>query len=291
MARIRDPEAYAGIGYTFNFAFPVLVDDNEPDRNEFGVRNFEGYYMDTGFCEQAGGSQAEIRAIGIDASGFPMTSGMKDVNISYRCGPRRCDLGTTGYSEEAPGRYALVTSLPPGCANPIISASKEGYIAFEKQMTENYLEIDMIKLRKLPVAVVKHTYSESAEEIMPGTERPLKKGDLLSVYIRLRDIPEPYDQFAMISYDDNESQQIEILEQDAQYDIDVMLQNYDTLVGGYKAQNLTISYSDLRNANELVLHVFEYQPRPTQDNEERNLKMLTYLMDKEYEEELKPTFR
>jgi hypothetical protein len=291
MARISDPDAFAGLGYVFQFAFPVLIDDNRPNREEFGVRNFQGYYIDTGFCEQAGGDVAEIRVIGVDEAGFRMTAGMSGVNISYRCIGRQCDLGQTGYDQNAPGRYALIRAMPPGCANPIIRAEKDGYLPIEGQLTEDYLELEMIKLRKMPFTVIKHTYSESSEGLVPGSEKPISKGDEVSLYLRLRNKPVEHDQYKMVQFGDNETGQIEIIEETAEYDIDLILQNYGTIVGGFKAENLTIKYSDFSGANEMVFHVFEYSPRPASDNEERQAKMMTLLMEMNYTEELKPTFR
>ena len=291
MVRINDPEAYAGLGYVLQFAFPVLIDDNMPNRDEFGSRSFVGYYMDEGFCEQGGGDVAEIRAIGVDEAGFKMTSGLREVSIGYRCVTRQCDLGKTGYDQNAPGRYALIREMPAGCANPIITAEKEGYLPAEGQLTGNYLELEMTKLRKLPFTVVKHTYRESSEEIVGGTESDLYKGDEVTIYMRLRNTPVQHDQSMTMAFGGNESGQIELVEETAQYDIDVMLQNYGTFVGGYKANNLTIEYSDLKNANEMVFHVFEYSPRPKKGDDERQANLAEYYTAMNYTEELRPTFR
>jgi len=288
--RIRDPEAYSGLGYIFQFAFPVLIDDNQPNRQSFGIRNFQGYYIDTGFCDQPGGTPSEIKVIGIDEAGFPMTSGLRDVNISYRCVSRRCNLGQTGYNQNAPGRYSLITDMPPGCSNPIIGASKTGYLPAEKQLIGDILEIEMKKLRKIPFTISKHTYRESSEELALEGNEELTRGDQISIYMRLLGNID-HDQHIMVRFDDNETQDIELVEETSQYDIEVMFHNYDTLIGGFKGKNITISSSDFRNANEMVLHVFEYKPRPTSQDEERQTKMLTYYLEGDYKEELKPTFR
>lgn len=286
--RIFDPESYGGRGYTFNFAFPVLIDDNEGNRETFGVREFQDYYVDTGFCEQAGGEVVEIKAIGRDAEGYLMTSGLRDVNISYHCFNQRCNLGITGYNMNAPGRYALITALPPGCSNPIIIAEKEGYLMGKAQLTGSKLDIDLTSLSRKNMVFEKHEYREDTG--LKKDSKELALGDKVSVYIKLRGYPVPHEIFFMYSYGDNETPTIDLVNEDAQYDIDIMLHNYDRFVGGYKAKNVTIEYSDFSGYEEAVFHVFEYQPRPTKTDD--IMAMTTFFMDEEgYAEDLAPTFR
>ncbi|MBN2111658.1 hypothetical protein JW707_01025 [Candidatus Woesearchaeota archaeon] len=285
--RIFDPSAYSGRGYTFQFAFPVLIDDNDANRETFGVRKFQDYYVDVGFCEQAGGDVVEIKAIGRDAEGYLMTSGLKDVNISYHCFNQRCTLGTTGYNMNAPGRYALITALPPGCANPIIEADKEGYLQGKAQLVGNKLDIEMTRLSRKNVVFEKHPYRKDAG--LSQNSEELAMGDTVSLYIKLRGYPVAHETFFTYSYGDNETPTIDLVEGDAQYDIDIMLHNYDRFVGGYKARNVTIKYSDLEGYEDAVFHVFEYRPRPTQSEDIMDMTM--FFMDEGYAEDLAPTFR
>ncbi len=286
-ARIQDPEAFGGQGYIFNFGFPVLIDDNKPNRETFGVRLFEDYYTSTGFCEDLGGDSAEIKVIGLDSEGYMMDSGLQGVKISYHCIDKRCELGETGYSASAPGRYSLVTTLPVGCNNPIIYAEKDGYLKASGQLTEKYLEIEMVKLKSLPLKIVKHNYRK--ETGVQQAQAGLAAGDEAIVYLQFRGQPSKNEQYIIISNNDNETQYLELVDGTASYDIDVMLNSYGKLIGGYRAKNLTISYDEIAGASEIVLHAFEYQPRPTTDQAE--LEMISYYMGNEYKEQLKPTFR
>lgn len=286
-ARLLDPEAYAGEGYIFQFGFPVLIDDNKPNREQFGVRLFEDFYTDLSFCENRGGDTFEIKAVGFDEEGYMMTSGMPDVNISYHCFDRHCLLGTTGYSPQAPGRYALITQLPLGCKNPIIEAEKSGYLKASGQLVEESLDLEMTKLRKMPFTIMKHPYLRGGGLQQQTLE--LSYGDEVALYIKLREHPAQHEQYLTYLYGQNETPEVEIVDGDASYDMDIMLNSHGRLVGGYRAKNITLSYGDFAGLSEMVFHVFEYRPRPTES--EDIAQMMNYFMGMTYQEELKPTFR
>jgi len=286
-ARISDPAAFNGQGFIFQFGFPVLVDDNEPDREQFGVRTFDDYFVDIGYCETTGGPTAEIRAVGLDSAGYFMASGLRDVNITMLCVNQRCLLGKTGYDSRAPGRYSLITSLPPGCANPVMLAEKDGYLNAMGQLTSEYLEIRMTKLTTIPVEFVKHPYF-ATRGIQPAV--PLGIGDEVSFYLRLRDSPVRHEYYNVYQYGQNETPYIELIDGEGQYKIELMLNNYGTMVGGYKVENITIDYSDFAGAEKIVFHLFEYRPRPVKTDQEKVFNMIMYYMGGEYEEELRPTF-
>ena len=233
-----------------------------------------------------GGEPVEIRATGFDEEGYMVDAGLQEVNISYHCFDRHCQLGQTGYSAQAPGRYALITSLPIGCANPIIEAKKSGYLPVKDQLIGNRLDLEMLKLSKLDIAVKKHYYRtgvgyQETVELGPG--------DHISIYLKLRDQPSRLEQYKVFEFGQNTTEFIELADTDAQYDIDVMLHNYDRFVGGYKAKNITIEYNDFQGENEIVLHVFEFRPRPIESNDV--FQMMTYYMGSTYKAQLKPTFR
>lgn len=285
VVRVNDPQAYDSQGFVFQFAFPVLINDNRASRESFGARLFQDYYVETGFCEKPGGPAVEIRVNGKDELGYSITSGIKDVNISYVCVNRRCQLGQTGYSPEAPGRYSLITSLPPGCSAPTIIAEKEGYLPAEKQLAGDSIEMEMTKLRKMPFTISKHVYSKFSEDIGPAQDMGV--GDEAIVYMRLRG-PQQFEQYFTAIYNDNRTNHIEFVDGEAQYDLDIMLYNYGLFVGGYKAENITLSYDDFGGLDNAEFHVFQYNPRPI--SAEDSAGMITYYMGEEYREELFPTF-
>jgi hypothetical protein len=73
---------------------------------------------------------------------------------------------------------------------------------------------------------------------------------------------------------------------DAHYDIDAILSLRDNQVGGYNAQALKIAASDAQAATTLEIPLIEYLPVAITD--EQKLKMITYILEGDYRETLKP---
>lgn len=282
---IRDDQAFAGEGFVFQFAFPVLVNDNAPERLDFGLRRFQS--IDFGspeFCTTYGDKLTDIRALG-EVEGVPVLMELPDAEVTYRCFDQECELGTTGAGE---GIYQLLTYLPRGCANPFITARKEGYLPATAQLSGDRLDLRLPKLQDMKLKFVVHPYHGPTKAW--GTPKPLKDNEQVSLHISL--VNKTFDQF--ISFPTT-NETLQLVQETAHYDIDAMLflrrgkeASTFTEIGGYSAAKLKIPYDAIAGKTTAVIHVVEYLPSPITD--EQKLNMITYLMEGDYRDALQPTF-
>jgi len=156
---ILDPVSNHGLGSTFQFAFPVLIDDNTPSRKGLVPSLFPVLDPITDYCETSQGRVVELRARGYNQEGLPATD-LKDVTLQFKCVTRECTLGETKADD---GVYRLRTQIP-GCTNPLIKAKKEGYVTSEKFLESNFLTIELTKLKTFNLEVVRHKYRAAAAQ-------------------------------------------------------------------------------------------------------------------------------
>ncbi len=269
---IVDDTAFNRKGYTFQFAFPVLVDDNAASRTTFSTRKFTGFEQSTGFCQDLA-KLADIRAIAVEPGRGEVE--LDEANISYRCVRETCDLGQTTADQ---GYYRLRTPLPTGCTNPFVSASKEGYLTAESQFTGEVLELKLKKMKKFNVEIVRHPYASAEKQWLPA--QALAPGENATVRLSIGN----YDQFIQAP-----GGELDLVEGNEKYDIDVMLTLFHDLVGGYHAENISIKYEQLADKNTIVFHVFEY--RPITRTEQYYAEVASFLSTGEYQNVLKVEFR
>ncbi len=274
---IRDDSAFKDEGYIFQFAFPVLINDNEGERIYFGLRRFEGVEFDTGFCENLGMQVVDIRIKGFEEEGLFATE-LPDVNVTYKCFNQECYLGKTRADE---GYYRLRTLMPKGCVNPFIIASKEGYLPKTEQITGDRLDILLTGLKRMKYRVVIHPYFSTSLQFLPQEE--FKENREASIRLTLKD--GDYDQFK--SYPSNDT--IEFVDGTAKYDLDINLALNGNMIGGYKAEDLEIAYEDLVDKEEVIFHIVEYRPTPKNDQEAG--AMAIFLFGESYQDTLKPEFK
>lgn len=281
-AMIRDPESNEGVGYTFQFAFPVYVVQNEAKREQFRTRAFDDMFFDPAYCENLGSQVIDVMAMGYDEQGYAMPSGLKGVNVSFVCMNRYCNVGQTGYNPAIPGKYLLRTVVPAACANPFVTLEKEGYLPVSVQINSQttLLRADMKKLNEMELRVVKHPYFEASQDLGPAQE--LAEYDTVSMFIRMKN--STFEQ--TILYPD--VKEISLLDGTATYEIDAFLNRRDSITGGYSSYNTTISVSQISGKDTMVLHTFEYRPIPTSD--EQVTQMFLYMMEGTYLGQLAPTF-
>jgi len=277
-ASIRDDQAFDGNGFVFQFAFPVLINQNAPERVAFGLRRFQS--IDFGapeFCTTYGDKQFDIRVLG-PLEGTKLMMEMPDVQITYKCFDQECELGKT--TAEG-GTYRLLTYLPRSCTNPFITASKEGYLTTTKQMTGDRLDIEMKQLQDMQIKFVVHPYHGQTKTW--GTPRPLKESERVSLAVSL--VNKTFDQYIGFP---TTNETLRLVLDDAYYDIDAMLFLRDNQIGGYNAQALRINYTEIAGKTTATIHLIEYLPTAVTD--EQKLKMISYIMEGEYRDALKPEF-
>ncbi|MBN1644467.1 hypothetical protein JW851_00305 [Candidatus Woesearchaeota archaeon] len=274
---LKDDTAFKGEGYTFQFAFPVLIDDNEAKREILDRRQFttDKYYYE--FCEETGEKTYDIRAIGI-TPGAMFATELEGANITYTCFNRYCELGKTIGDG---GIYRLRTSLPTGCVNPFIAASKQGYLPSTKQMTEDTIEIPLKKLKKMNYKIIIHKYNSLTGQY-EQTRTELKDTENIAIVLGILDS----DHYQYKTYTEEDT--IDLVDGTADYEIDILLTRVDSLVGGYSQEKVKIDYNELAGKNTIVFHIFEYSPVPL--NDEGRAKLANYLYEGEYDAILKPTF-
>jgi hypothetical protein len=176
---IRDDNAFGGEGYLFQFAFPVLIDDNAPAREAFGLKAFQS--VDFGapeFCTTYGDKTADIRAFGPVPGGVQLE--LADARITYKCLTEECELGTT--SAEG-GIYRLLTPLPRGCTNPFITAAKDGYLPETAQLTSDRLDLALTPLQDLQLKFEVYPYHGQTNTW--GDPRPPKPEERISVQVSM----------------------------------------------------------------------------------------------------------
>lgn len=279
---IRDDDSFEGRGYTFNFAFPVTVLSNTGDKTVRGERAFDSFDTTAGFCDSLGKEEYSIYVSGAYDGDYDVE--LKDVNITYNCFSEKCSIGST---KADGGHYRLKTKLPSGCVNPFITASKEGYLDATGQLVDERIDLEMKSITELDFEVVKHLYYGIDNKLQSA--QSLEKNETIAISLRLKDELvnfEEYEHYPLIYPDEK----IRFIEDNAEYELDVILTKYDDFVGGYKNSNFTVKYSEIAGASKVIFHVFEYRPTPVEGNQLLQNEMITYLMGGTYKSELRPEF-
>ncbi|MDP7141003.1 MAG: hypothetical protein QF506_01445 [Candidatus Woesearchaeota archaeon] len=284
---IRDNEAFNNKGYVFRFAFPVLINHNEGNRVDTGIRIPEYPEKLTGDCEDLGNDIYDIRTVGINE--YDEKVELSGVNVSYNCYRFVCNLGKTKPDGNV---NRLRTGLPKSCSHGYIIAEKEGYLKSEEQVLyDDKVVVEMTKLKPLDFKVMMHKYyakfnnSEAGEEIGENYEALV----MLQSYDR-----EELLQYKRYPFDDDSTENakiIEIADTSADYKLDIMLidKSNNAFIGGYKG-NWSIEYQEFVDKEEVVFHVMEYIPKPVK--QEDQFEMMKFLEDDEdYKETLKPELR
>jgi len=279
---LRDDAAFNGEGFLFQFAFPVVVKNNAPARDVFGVRKFKDATIYPDFCTDFGDEVVDVRAMGF-IENSPIAVELDNASIIYRCLNIECELGRT-YSDGS-GHTRLYTYLPRGCSNPIIIARKPGYIESREYSKEGVNELQLTKLQKLNFTLKLHPYIYDAKNWLPTKNMEEYQHATISIST------DGYDQF--FTYPDDT--ELDLIYGDANYDIDILLMTGREVIGGYHAKNLSISYAEFIGKDNLVFNVVEFRPNPVEAEED--IKMFSYLYEggeiqnQPYAEVLKPRFK
>jgi len=282
---VRDPLAFGGEGYLFQFAFPVIVDNNQPKRHLRGFRVFETRFGDDDYCNRLGGTEVDLRAEGFEV-GLPFSVELDEANMSFACGTEQCFLGMTKADDE---HYRLQTAMPLGCANPYITASKSGYLPDRKLLissTDTELTMFLMRLKEMNIEIVKHKYFkvdnrlETSGELVQSPETAL-------VYVAIQNSTLPYEQY--IEYPSDETI-IELAEDSRQYDITVFVTDtFGNLLAGYNAENLALTYNEIAQGDTIVFHVL--QPAAIPSTEQARAEAVGLIFTDQFNDQLKPTIK
>jgi len=271
--QVVDNTALNGAGFVFNIAFPVMIKSNKPARGYVSNTLFDYEPQATDFCENFGTQTADLRGLGFE-TGKPAGEPMQGVNFEFNCLTQNCDLGA---SRQDDGIHRLRTYLPEGCANPTITAQKEGYLSNSQVLSSGVTEIQLTKLKTMTFDVVKHQYSP-AQDVLGGAE-PLKDTETATILMTMKN----NDQYKAFPNENT----IDLAEDTMQYDISIFLTDVTgTPIGGYEVENVTIPYSEVINSNHITFHAFT-QNAPSSDEE--RAQFAQYLYEATYKDKLQPT--
>ncbi len=282
IAYVRDPSAFEGEGYVYQFAFPVLINNNHGDRKAFGLKKFVSPYFDAEYCDKKSQGMVEFTVRGFEQS-MPISTELDNASVEFICGPKICPLGKT---ESRKGGYSLATSLPEGCGNPIIRAGKEGYLPEQKVLLQGNkkLDFDVTELRKLNIDVLKLDYDKYMKKL--GSPERLSVREELLIYVSSPDHPD-FNQYLV--YPDDLT--LDLISKDAAYNFEFYLKLKDigTTLGGKKLENVKINYDEFGDKNTIVLKTPKMTPLPTNDQESAEMNDLIY--NEEFIKELRPEFK
>ena len=82
---------------------------------------------------------------------------------------------------------------------------------------------------------------------------------------------------------------IELVDDTAGYEADMILSQFDNIVGGYHDENLTLAYEDIAEAQYFNVYLLESQPIASED-ENYQLRLFDQLYSGRLNEQLHPTF-
>ncbi len=273
---VRDPNAFLGAGFTFQFAFPVIINGNEGARKSFGYSQFQGFETSQGFCDNLGNQVVEVRASGLEPDIGVVEQ--PDVTVDYQCVTQFCTLGTTRADN---GFYRLVTRLPEGCSTPFITASKDGYLPVTVPVRDSLVQVTLPRLRETHVNVLKHPYDLASKKFLDP--QPLSEGENVTLFVHVQNTT--FDQFITFPSGNNT---VELVDGTATYGFNAVLTLFGDLVGGYQTENLTVRGRDLDGRDTLTLHVVEVVPATQSDQYRADTG--TFLQSGTYADMLKPTF-
>src|SRR3989338_6499465 len=146
-------------------------------------------------------------------------------------------------------------------------------------MEGDSLSIQMTRLKELPFTVVVHRYNSLAKVLDAAS--PLAEGMNVSLQI----LHDGLDQYKEYSGSGNQSQDMQLIDDESVYDIDFMLVDGGEYVGGYKGK-WKVSASEIAGAEKVAFHVIQYVPAPFTDKEK--MEMVGYILGGSYADSLEP---
>ena len=284
--QIKDEEAFDGEGFIFQYGFPVIINDNSPERINFGARQFEPIYTGAGFCEETEDKETEIKVYGFEPYN-PVAIELNRAKISIQCVNIECDLGQTEIQEN--GEILLKTRLPMGCGNPLVIAKREGYLETRDWLTGDKVELQMKGLQELKPEFLIHPYQSIIQQWQTEQNRfKLENNEKITFSLKLKD--DDFEQYLI--FPTNET--ISLVENDEKYELEMYLLKNDQIIGGYKNKDLIFKYEDIIGKEKIQFNIAEYRPNPA--TEEKLGEMLQFFdngiyINESYKERLKPVLK
>jgi hypothetical protein len=246
---LNDPDALGGRGYSFRFAFPVIIRNNE------GLRYRQ--YMDfvstspvvDDYCHDGTGRGAIVRVYDkAEGSVSPIT----DVNVTMICANKKCPLGKT---HRVGADSVLRINLTTSCSNPYIEATKEGYLRgiYTIEDWETRIDVEMVKLKNFTIDLRKHRLNIVDNSLGPGQH--VSDGEVTISLSGYLDGEDRYDEtFIIIPGEENI---IELPIIDAEYEVSIIYTlNNEDFTGGYFL-DWDVDKTSLMTGNKIRFHFVE----------------------------------
>jgi len=280
LVSVRDSSAFDDAGFVYQFAFPILINNNHGDRKAFGLKRFVNPYFDSEYCDKKSDREVEFRALGFEQN-VPIASELDDVSIEFVCGPKSCPLGET---KSRRGSYNLLAQLP-NCGNPFIKARKDSYLPEQKMLLSNDQELnfELTELKNLKIDLLIYEYDDYAQKLLDPVLMSARQN--LLIYVSSPD-HEDFQQY--INYP--EELTLDLMGKDSIYNFELFLglKDLGTMLGGKVLENVKINYDEFSDKNTIVLKVLK-PSLPSNDEERARMQELIYST--EFFDELRPEFK
>ena len=172
--------------YTFTFAFDVMIDHNNANRDVFAVSSFDFPYKprEEEFCARRVNEITVYTYENVSDSGFESRLEIDDVNVTFTCLKFTCPIGTTKFE----GPVGVLTEEFPYCVWGILRGSKEGY-----KTAETFIAADKpgeARLYLTPVktiekySVVKHELSYNGDVYTVMSAGRKMRGPSVGIVVR-----------------------------------------------------------------------------------------------------------
>ncbi|MBS3131057.1 hypothetical protein J4212_01375 [Candidatus Woesearchaeota archaeon] len=229
--------------FVFRFALMTAIDHNYPKRDIITSDVFEVPERPTGeeFCNDIG-SQIAIYTLSNTTFGEEDIAG---ADLFYTCGSYTCPLGQSEWLSL--GAAAGLVKKLPSCTLGVLRAKKPGYEESQQFISSDEPGAFSIYLKPLKeftrVKAVKNPLGGGPEKELAGREQA-------TISIKRRGSDEQF-----VTYP-AEGISVQLLEDNADYDVSIYLFDGDTLLGAYKGA-WHVSQQQVKDASEIIFHVVE----------------------------------
>lgn len=231
-------------GYSFSFAFPVIISRNQGTRDVFTQRSFsfEARPDAEEYCSRRVNDITVNTYDNVTGSDLP-SKAIDEVDISFTCLKYTCDLGQSEWE----GNSASLSTKAPYCVNGIIRARKQGYQTAEVFVSTNEARtVDMYLVPLVSIdnfKVLKHPLKNL------DVEESLSSGERAMIIVKNNE------KSSYAGYPLKLNQTIDLLAgSDYSYDVTVTLFKEEDVSGIYKG-NWTPTWAELNDAKEIIFPV------------------------------------
>lgn len=244
--------------YSFNFATPVIIRDNEPTRTISFVEPEMLVIDDDDYCRD---KQFNYR---IEVRDKETGTYLDDVQIDYRCVQFRCDMGKTETPKFANGFVmycggiicpAELETKFPYCVNGLVIANKEGYLENKDTFIDTMpnMQADYTPISLIPLETLDFDF-----KVMDLTNLPTKRNLADDEQILLTIINEAQDYDEIIMHPGNLNDNITLMIGPYTYKIEIILIKDEKLIGGYELDWET-TYNMLKDKDKITFSILTKQ--------------------------------